>query len=40
MPCEYTKILEFNLHQKFDKMPFYIYEDLESLIKEAYGFKK
>ena len=32
MPFEETKILEFNLYQKSDKVPFIIYADLECLI--------
>ena len=32
MPFEETKILEFNLHQKSDKVQFIIYADLECLI--------
>ena len=29
MPSEDTKILEFNQYQKFDKVPFIIYADIE-----------
>ena len=32
MPFEETKILEFNLYQKSDKVQFIIYADLECLI--------
>ena len=32
MPSEDTEILEFNQYQKFDKVPFIIYADLECLI--------
>ena len=31
MPSKDTKIIEFNQYQKFDKAPFVIYADLESL---------
>ena len=34
MPSQYTKILEFNQYQKFDKAPFIIYADLEYLIEK------
>ena len=33
MPSEKDKILEFSLHVKFDKMPYVIYADIESLKK-------
>ena len=35
---EDTNILEFNQHQKFDKRPYVIYTDLESLIKRIDGY--
>ena len=34
-----TKILEFNLYQKSDKVPFIIYADLESIIEKIVGCK-
>ena len=34
MPSECTKILEFNQHQKSDKVPFINYADLEYLIEK------
>ena len=37
MPSEDTKILEFNQYQKFDKVPFIIYADIECLIKKIDG---
>ena len=39
MPCEDTKILEFNQYQKSDKAPFFIYADLECLIEKIDGWK-
>ena len=35
VPCEETKILELNQHQKSDNTPFIIYADLESLIEKT-----
>ena len=35
MSSEGTKILEFNKYQKSDKIPFLIYADLMSLIKNG-----
>ena len=35
MPCEDTKILEFNEYQKSGKAPFIIYVDLECLIEKV-----
>ena len=40
MASEYTKILEFNQHQKSDKAPFIIYADLECLMEKTDGCKK
>ena len=40
VPCEDTKILEFNEYQKFEKTPSIIYADLESLNKRMDGCKK
>ena len=34
MPCEDTKILEFNQNQKSDKAPFIIYVDFECIIEK------
>ena len=34
MPSENTKILEFNLYQKSDKIPLIIYADLECIIEK------
>ena len=34
MPFEDTKILEFNKHQKSDKVTFIIYSDFECLIEK------
>ena len=31
----YTKILEFNLYQTFDKTPLIIYSDLQCLIEKV-----
>ena len=39
MPSEDTKILELNQYQKFDKVPFIIYVDLECLIEKINGWK-
>ena len=39
MPCEDTKILEFNQYQKLDKAQFVMYADLEFLIKKIDGCK-
>ena len=39
MPCEDTKIFEFNQYQKFIKTTPIIYEDLESLIKKMDRYK-
>ena len=39
MPSGSTKILEFNLYQKSDKVPFNIYADLESIIEKIVGCK-
>ena len=39
MPSEDTKILDFNQNQKFDKMPFIIYADLECKIAKIDGCK-
>ena len=35
MPSEDTKILELDQYQKYDKTPFTIYVDLESLIEKS-----
>ena len=40
MPSENNKMLEFNHYLKFDKAPFIIYADLESLIEKIDGCKK
>ena len=37
MPSEYTKILEFNQYQKYDKAPFVFYADLECIIQKIDG---
>ena len=37
MPSENTKISEFNQYQKFDDVPYIIYEDLECLIEKIKG---
>ena len=37
MSYEDTKILEFNLYQKSDKVPFIIYADLECIIDKING---
>ena len=34
MPSEKDNILKFNQYMKFDKMPYVIYADLESLTKK------
>ena len=39
MSAEDSKIQEFNQQRKFDKAPFIIYADLESLIKKIDGCK-
>ena len=39
MPSEDTKILESNQYQKFDKVPFIIYVDLECLIEKINVWK-
>ena len=39
MPSEHTKILQFNQHQKSDKVPFIIYIDLECITKHIDGCK-
>ena len=39
LPCGDTKILEFNQKQNYDKIPFTIYADLESLIEKMDGRK-
>ena len=39
MPSEDTKILELSQYQKFDKVPFIIYVDLECLIEKINGWK-
>ena len=40
MPCEDTEILEFNQYQKFDRVPFIIYADLECIIEKIDECKK
>ena len=40
MPSEVSKILGFNQYQKSDKVPVFIYADLECLIKNIDGCKK
>ena len=37
MSYEDTKILEFNVYQKSDKVPFIIYADLECIIDKING---
>ena len=37
MPSEDTKILEFNQYQKSGKVPFFIYADLQYIIKKIDG---
>ena len=39
MPSGDTEISEFNQYSKFDKAPFIIYADLESLIGKIVGYK-
>ena len=39
MSSEDTKVLEFNQYQKFNKVPFMIYADLECLIEKIDGCK-
>ena len=39
MPSEDTKLLEFNHYKKSYKAPFFIYADLEYLIKKINGCK-
>ena len=39
MSSEETKILKFTEYQKFDKLSFIIYVDLQSLIKKIEKFK-
>ena len=39
MPFEATKILEFNLYQKSDKVLFIILADLEFVIETIDGYK-
>ena len=39
MPSKGTKILEYNLYQKSDKIPFMIYADLECKIEKIDGHK-
>ena len=39
MPSEDTKTLETNQYQKFGKVPFIIYTDLEQLIEKTDGCK-
>ena len=39
LPCGDTRILEFNQKQNYDKIPFTIYADLESLIEKMDGRK-
>ena len=39
MPSEDTKILEFNQYQKSDKVPFFIYADLECIREKTDGCK-
>ena len=34
MPSEDTKILEFNQYQESDKLPFFIFADLECLLEK------
>ena len=37
MASEKSNILEFNQYMKSDKMPYFIYVDIESLIKKTDG---
>ena len=39
MPCKESKIVEFNLYQKFDKGTFIIYANFECLIEKIEGCK-
>ena len=39
MPSENTKILEFNLYQKSDKIPLINYADLACIIEKIVGCK-
>ena len=39
MPCEDTKILEFDQCQKSDKAPYIIYADLQFIIEKIHGLK-
>ena len=39
MPSEDTKILVFNQYQKYDKVLFIIYGDLECIIEKIDGYK-
>ena len=39
MPSEDIKVLEFNQYQKFDKVPFIIFADLESILQKTDGCK-
>ena len=39
MPSENDSILEFNQYMKLDKMPYIIYVDMESLIKNKMDVK-
>ena len=39
MPSKDTKILEYNLYRKSDKIPFMIYADLECKIEKIDGHK-
>ena len=39
MPSEDTKILEFNQYQESDKLPFFIFADLECLLEKIDGSK-
>ena len=39
MPSEDTEILELNQYQKYNKVPFIIYSDLNCIIEEIDGCK-
>ena len=39
MPSEDTKILEFHQYQKYDRVLFIIYADLECILDKIYGCK-
>ena len=39
MTSKYTKTLDFTQYQKYDKVPFIIYADLECLIEKTDGCK-